>query len=302
MIEVSRVIFDYPGTRALDDVSFSVERGAILALVGPNGAGKTTLLSCLAGLETPFSGGITIDGIDVMQDPRACHRKVGYLADFFGLYQDLTVEQCLRYACRVHEVSPDKESVTVNTAAKRLGISDRMHMRARELSRGLRQRLAVAQVIVHDPLLLLLDEPASGLDPEARHELSQLFLELQEHGMTLIVSSHILAELDEYSTDMLILRNGKIIETQHLREQQQNSATMRVIFSSEPDDIEALFANIDGIHELSKQGTEVRFRCASDAALQHTILKHLIQQGAPVCSFAQERINLQDTYMETLKS
>ncbi len=302
MIEANRVIFDYPGVRALNDVSFNVQRGAILALVGPNGAGKTTLLSCLAGLETPFSGSIFIDSIDVLEDPRRCHRKVGYLADFFGLYQELTVEQCLRYACRVHEVSPDNEDATITKTASRLGLSDRMQTRARELSRGLRQRLAIAQVVVHEPQLLLLDEPASGLDPEARHDLSRLFIGLQAQGMTLIVSSHILAELDEYSSDMLILRDGKIVETQHLQPQRATSVRMRVQLAVEVADPQSLFAGIDGIQDLVFEGPVIKFTCPTEAKGQHEILKQLLNQGAPVCSFAEERTNLQDAYMETLKT
>ncbi len=302
MINSRNIIFDYPGVRALNDVSFSVSKGAIVALVGPNGAGKTTLLSCLAGLEIPFSGSITIDGIDVLENPRACHRRVGYLADFFGLYQDLTVEQCLRYACRIHEVNSRDEDATVKRAAMRLGIDDRMHMRAGALSRGLRQRLAIAQSIVHEPGLLLLDEPASGLDPEARHELSRLFIELQQQGMTLLVSSHILAELEEYCTDMLILRDGMMVESEHITSRQKDLVSMRLQLLNGSADIQQVFANIEGIEAVEVQGQVITFRCTPDQTAQHEILKQLINNGAEVYAYGEERVNMQDAYLATLKN
>ncbi|MCK4509545.1 MAG: ABC transporter ATP-binding protein, partial [Desulfuromonadales bacterium] len=211
MIEVNDLVFEYPGTRALDGVSFRIEPGNITALVGPNGAGKTTLLRCMAALEVPLHGEVRIDGENIHEDPRSCHRKLGYLSDFFGLYDELTVRQCLLHAAASRGILAGEQLRVIEQAADRLGISDRLEMRAGALSRGLRQRLAIAQAVVHEPQILMLDEPASGLDPEARHSLAELFLTLRDQGMTLVVSSHILSELDEYSTDMLVLRDGRIL-------------------------------------------------------------------------------------------
>ena len=168
MIEVRGLLFEYPGIRALDDVSFTIESGSITALVGPNGAGKSTLLRCLAALDHPLSGQISIDGVVVLVFPRSSHRNVGSLADFFGLYNELTVKQCLLYVARAHGIPAQEEDKAVMRAAERLQIAERMHDKAGALSRGLAQRLAIAQAIVHEPKVLLLDEPASGLDPEAR--------------------------------------------------------------------------------------------------------------------------------------
>src|SRR5262249_20505538 len=201
-IEVEGLRFDYPGVRALDDVSFTVARGSVTALVGPNGAGKTTLLRCIVALDRPMLGAIHVAGIDVLEEPRACHRRVGFLSDAYGLYDTLTLRQCLTHPARAHGMGTTAGPKTRPQTAARLDITDKLEARAGELSRGQRQRVAIGQALIHAPQVLILDEPASGLDPEARYALARLFTRLQSEGMTLIVSSHILAELDEYSTHM----------------------------------------------------------------------------------------------------
>lgn len=300
MIEVSHLSFEYPAVRALDDVSFCVPRGAITALVGPNGAGKSTLLRCLAALEQPLSGDITVAGVDVLEHPRATHRRVGFLADFFGLYPELTVQQCLLYAARAHSVAPGQEDEAVLRAAQRLQISERLQHKAGSLSRGLAQRLAIAQAIVHEPEVLLLDEPASGLDPEARSALAQLFLSLRDQGMTLLVSSHILAELEAYSTDMLIMRHGRIVEHGSLAQKFAESVRLCVAVCEPFSALPRYLEEEKGVSELELDGNRVLFRFAGDAAAQHVLLRRLIERGVPVSEFAEQKVNLQDAYLQTL--
>ena len=208
MIDVAGLIFEYPGHRALDGIDLHMAAGSVTALVGPNGAGKSTLLRCLAGLEHPAAGQIVVHGVDVLQAPREVHRHVGYLSDFFGLYERLTVAQGLEYAARAMGLPPHVAQTRVAQVAQQLDLLALLQRLPSQLSRGQRQRLAIGQAIVHQPAVLLLDEPASGLDPEARASLAQLMRQLQAQGMTLIVSSHILSELDEYCTHILALRAG----------------------------------------------------------------------------------------------
>ncbi len=212
MISVNNLTFDYPGKRALQHVTFSIEPGSITALVGPNGAGKSTLMRCLASLDTPSGGSIHIDELDVLEFPRKAHALMGYLPDFFGLYDDLTVEQCLRYHAMVQNITNAEQKTAIDRVAQRMQIQDQLLQEAGTLSRGQRQRLAIAQAIIHHPKVLILDEPASGLDPEARYHLSQLLVLLAKEGITMLVSSHILSELEDYCTHMLILREGKIVK------------------------------------------------------------------------------------------
>ncbi|WP_425525932.1 ABC transporter ATP-binding protein [Vandammella animalimorsus] len=217
LIEIDQLVFEYPGHRALDGISLRLERGSVTALVGPNGAGKSTLLRCMAGLETPLSGQIRIDGISVIDAPRQVHRKLGYLSDFFGLYEGLRVRQCLAYAALAVGVARQQLPGRVAQVAQAMDLTALLQRRPGELSRGQRQRLAIGQAIIHSPQVLLLDEPASGLDPQARSSLAALFRQLQAQGMTLLVSSHILSELDEYSTHILSIRQGRIVSHEDLR-------------------------------------------------------------------------------------
>jgi ABC-2 type transport system ATP-binding protein len=177
LISVKNLIFEYTGFRALNNISFTIPQGSITALVGPNGAGKTTLLRCLSALEQPLNGSINIDNVDILEQPRLCHRKVGYLSDFFGLYDRLTVRQCLHFVARAQGIAEHQCEPAVISVAKKLNIADRLETTPAMLSRGLRQRVAIAQAIIHQPKVVLLDEPASGLDPEARHSLANLFVE-----------------------------------------------------------------------------------------------------------------------------
>ncbi len=302
LIEVRDLTFDYPGTRALHRVSFSLAAGSITALVGPNGAGKTTLLRCLAALEEPLAGELRVDGVDAIAAPREVHRRLGYLSDFFGLYDDLTVDRCLRHAAAIRGVPRAREREVARDAAERLGIADRLADRAGVLSRGLRQRLAIAQAIVHRPRVLLLDEPASGLDPDARHALAALFVRLRDEGMTLLVSSHILAELDAYSTDLLVLRQGRVVSCEPL-----GSAAARAVarvpvaltlagpFPGLPE----LLAGLDGASDVRVDGLTATLELPADAEAQQRALRRLVEAGAPVCAFAPERRSIEEAYLAT---
>jgi ABC-2 type transport system ATP-binding protein len=301
MINVEQLVFDYPGVRALDGVSFRIAKGSITALVGPNGAGKTTLLRCMAALEQPFGGSITINSVDVLEHPRQCHRIIGYLSDFFGLYQRLTVRQCLHFVARAHGIDEPDCPAAIAEVCQRLNIEDRLNMKPGELSRGLRQRVAIAQAIIHKPHVLLLDEPASGLDPEARHELESLFLDLQRQGMTLLVSSHILAELDAYCSDMLLLRHGRIVEQVLIKAQPENQNFL-IKLANPVANLPALLANQPGIKLLKiENDVKLLLEISAEPEQQHLALNALMRLNLPVCEFAAVANNLQDAYLQTIK-
>ncbi len=300
MIAVDNLIFEYPGVRALDRASFTIPQGRVTALVGPNGAGKTTLLRCMAALEQPVSGRIEIGGIDVLEQPRACHRIIGYLSDFFGLYQRLTVRQCLHYVARAQGIAAADCPAAIADVARSLQIEDRLDQYPGELSRGLRQRLAIAQAIIHKPAVVLLDEPASGLDPEARHQLAELFLQLQRQGMTLVVSSHILAELEAYSSDMLVLRQGRIVEHAALNAPAQHKPFRLQLAAAIPQ-LADILRKLPGLELVrTDQDRLAIVNLESEGLSQHRALKALLDAGLPVCEFAPAAVNLQDAYLQTL--
>ena len=296
MISVDNLVYEYPTKRALHGVSFHLEAATVTALVGPNGAGKTTLLRCLAALEHPFAGRVAIAGMTTVEMPRDVHRRLGYLSDFFGLYDDLSVQRCLTFAAMSHGIIDNLPTV-VNRAAERLGLLDRLAENASSLSRGLRQRLAIAQAIIHEPSVLLLDEPASGLDPEARISLSRLLAELRTQGLTLVVSSHILAELEAYSTHMLMIRDGRITGHQTLSSYQPADQPMALrLLAPDPRLAEILTAEA-GISSLEVREESAEFRLTGGDEQRARILQILIEQGLEVAQFGPVKQSMEDVYL-----
>ncbi|CAM4360867.1 ABC transporter ATP-binding protein [Comamonas aquatilis] len=311
MIEVSQLVFEYPGHRALDGVSLKIDAGSVTALVGPNGAGKSTLMRCIAGLDQPLSGQIRVKGLSVQEQPREVHRHLGYLSDFYGLYDRLSVTRCLQYSALSMGVAESQVAARVQQVAAQLGLADLLQRYPTELSRGQRQRVAIAQAIVHQPSVLLLDEPASGLDPDARGQLSQLFRHLQAQGMTLVVSSHILSELDEYCSHILSIRSGRIESHEALQAGPTLSATAQ---AAEPSVLYALeiaaplqTAGFEALLRQALQGVTLQDFDASGSrpiqlwlpaarAARADWLAGLVQAGIPVAALAPVRERLQDRY------
>jgi ABC-2 type transport system ATP-binding protein len=303
MIDVKNLNFDYPGKRVLHDISFSIAAGSVTALVGPNGAGKTTLLRCLVALDRPHSGEITVGGIDVTENPRAVHRQIGYLSDFFGLFNDLTVRQCLTYMCWSQQVEVKNVAQHVEKIAREVMIDNMLERKAGVLSRGYRQRLGIGLALVHDPALVILDEPASGMDPEARIQLSQLMRSLRAQGKTMIVSSHILNELEDYCTDMLIIRDGRVAGHVLLSDHVQKMR--RVITISLRGGAAAHAAKLSAQNGLTVErleGDAAFCRFDGDEAAQQGLLSALLAAGLPVYNFASEQHSLQDAYMRATET
>ena len=317
IISATNVVFDYATKRALFGVSIEVPRGATLAVVGPNGAGKSTLMRVLAGLDAPVAGTVIVDGVDVLAAPRLAHTKLGYLADFFGLYDELTVAQCLRHSASIRGVPDTGVAAAIARSAARLGLSDRLSETAGQLSRGLKQRLAIAQALIHEPKVLLLDEPAAGLDPEARASLSGLFRQLRSDGMTLVVSSHILAELEEYSTHMLAIRDGRVAEFTAVADWAGNTASqagdatttlryklawinpsfdMANALAALPSEISATARTV--ATEAVAQSITLDIHGGSAAAA--VLLSALVAGGMQISEFSPVRATLQDSYLKSV--
>jgi len=293
MIEIRDLVFEYPGHRALAGIRLEIVRRSITALVGPNGAGKTTLLRCMAALETPYAGSVTIDGLDTRSAPRAIHARLGYLPDFFGLYDALPVRRCLHYAARAHGIAPGAAAGAAEAAAAKVGLSDRLDQAAGALSRGLRQRLAIAQTSVHQPKVLLLDEPAAGLDPQARRDLSNLLLSLRDSGMTLVVSSHILAELEDYSDRMVIVDHGRIAGGQSIA--LKTGARLRLRLAVPREDLKDFLAG-QGAEILECAADHALVKIAADAPARARLLAALVGAGFAVADFTEDARALEDVY------
>jgi ABC-2 type transport system ATP-binding protein len=298
LIAVDRLVFDYDTVRALADISFAIEPGMVVALVGPNGAGKTTLMRCIAALEQPTAGTVHVGGVEVRDDPRTIHRRIGFLPDFFGLYDELTVRQALDFHAAAKKIASEDRAARVGWAAELLGIEDMVDRRVGELSRGNRQKLAIAQAVIHRPQVALLDEPASGLDPEARRRLSETIRVLNGEGMTLIVSSHILAELEDYSSHVLIMQAGQLEAFRDLRQTHAEAqrATLRVRLATPDARLSDILRGLQNLDLLDADDREATFVFPDDAQAQHACLKHLLENGLAVSEMAPITRSMSDVY------
>ncbi len=306
MIKVSNLTQDFTDVCALVNVSFEVEEGAVVALIGPNGSGKTTLMRCISTLQEIQEGAIYINEIDITEEPRKIHQMVGYLADNFGLYDDLTVRECLEYTAHSRLLELDDATETVENCAKEVGVYDFIDREVNTLSRGMRQRVGIAQAIIHEPKLLILDEPASGLDPEARIDLSNLILKLRERGMTIFVSSHILAELEDYSTEMLIIKNGRIVEHTKLISENKNTlslTTLKLVLEEPFGDLSFLLHDLEeNVKIIQSEGLELTLTLNESELKQHELLRFLMNNNVPVRELSSVKRNLQEEYLKTIQN
>ncbi len=300
MIEVRELVYEYPSKRALDRVSLTVAPQTITALVGPNGAGKTTLLRCIAALAVPYSGSVSIDGLDTREAPRQIHERLGYLPDFYGLYDELSVRRCLSYTARSRAIVPALVSGAVEKAARRVGLVDRLETKAGELSRGLRQRLAIGQAIVHEPKVVLLDEPAAGLDPQARRDLSGLLRRLCEGGMTLVVSSHILAELEDYCSEMIIVEAGRVVGGKPIKVRDDERPRYLVELATARSDLRD-FLTGTGVDVLEADDHHALIVFTRNPGARAKLLRDLVNGGFDVASFGESSKALEDAYFSQMR-
>lgn len=301
-ITVQDLTYFYPSKLALENISFTLTEGSITALVGPNGAGKTTLLRNLAGLDSPYSGTVKIFDMPVDSNPRAAHMQIGYLSDDFGLYDDLKVYEVLEFMGGCHALTKAALASRITDITQLLRLDSVIDQKCSTLSRGWRQRVGIAIAIIHSPKILILDEPASGLDPEARAELSSILKTLQKAGMTILVSSHILAELEEYCTAMLILRDGRIQEHVTLRAHQDTHHQFITVELLIPLTQDQRFILADDFSAypftVSDDLKYLHFQIGADKLSHNALLKNLLKHDFGVTSFTLQETSLQSLYLQ----
>lgn len=256
MIEVERVSRSFGTFTAVDDVSFSVRKGEIVGLLGPNGAGKTTTMRMITGFLDPSAGTVTIDGMDITGDSREIKKKIGYMPESAPLYSDMIVEDYLEYIAGMQNIDPDQK---IPTLARLCGLEDVMHKNIGDLSRGYRQRVGLAHALLHDPEILILDEPTAGLDPNQIIEVRNLIKEIGR-TRTVIISTHILSEVEMLCDRVIIISRGKIAAdspTGELRQRFGHRATLRVQMSGcTADELKKAVAAIPGVAAFTAEEGE----------------------------------------------
>lgn len=214
---------------AVKNLSFEIPKGEVFGFIGPNGAGKSSTIKVMATLLNPSSGTIYIDKVNVKTNPQEIRRKIGYLPDFFGVYEDLDVNEYLHFFAAAYQVPLKGREQSIRDVLELTDLDSKRESRVDDLSRGMKQRLGLARLLLHDPEMLLLDEPASGLDPRARIEMRELLKELRKMGKTILISSHILSELGELCTRIGIIEQGELIAEGSLQEIYSQLAIRRLI-------------------------------------------------------------------------
>ena len=295
----------YPGTLAVAGLDLTVGSGEIFGLVGPNGAGKTTTLRILATLLTATSGHAEIAGIDVRRNPDQARRVLGFMPDVFGVYDDMKVWEYLDFFARCYGIPAEKRRRMIGDLLDLVDLGDKRDSYVQGLSRGMQQRLCLAHTLVHDPTVLLLDEPASGLDPRARVELRELLRELRALGKTIVISSHILPELEELCTSVAIVDHGQVLaqgRVADIEKRLRYGAVLRVRVLGETDAVEsaraffAAEARVASAALLDDGLIELGFR--GDDAESAELLAASIRAGIRVVSFARAASDLEELFLQ----
>ena len=270
----------YGNLTAVNDLALEVPEGSVFGLIGPNGAGKSTTFAILASILSPTSGTAEVAGFDPSSDPRSVRRHLGYMPDVLGVYDNLRVDEYLEFFAAAHELRRSSWPGLIDGLLELVGLEVKREAMVESLSRGMKQRLALARALVHDPDVLVLDEPASGLDPRARVELRTLLGELKAMGKTVVISSHILTEMEEMCSHVAIMEAG------------------RLLAAGEPGEIGD---RLRGGHEVVVRlagGEVLRYTVTGEAAQRDLLYRLVVDEGLPVVEFREEGAGLEQLFMD----
>lgn len=303
MIVVENLVKKYGKFTAVDNLSLRIEEGQIYGFVGSNGAGKTTTMRIISGLLKATSGNILVDGVNIEKNPRSVKKKIGYMPDFFGVYDDLKVSEYMKFYSGLYGIHMGKEKI-IEQLLELVNLSDKKDTYVDSLSRGMKQRLCLARSLIHDPRMLILDEPASGLDPRARVEMKEILKELKDMGKTVLISSHILHELSEICTAIGIIDNGKMVisgSVDKIMEKLSHARRIRVKVLGDINPAVKILKEQPEIGMITTGNDYIEAGFNGSGSVLAEILKNMIQNGISVTSFAETGDNLESIFMHLTK-
>ncbi|MBO8434589.1 MAG: ABC transporter ATP-binding protein [Tyzzerella sp.] len=300
MLEITNLVKKYGNFTAVDNLSLKVNKGSIYGFVGPNGAGKTTTMKIISGLLSSTSGSVKIDGVEVSDNPKALRDKIGYMPDFFGVYDNLRVSEYMDFYAGTYYIPyKDRESL-IDNLLELVDLSHKKDSYVDSLSRGMKQRLCLARSLIHDPQLLILDEPASGLDPRARVEMKEILRQLRDMGKTIIISSHILPELAEMCTEIGIIDKGKLSAQGTVAEIMRKLSKKRFINVKVLENKEKLvkiLSETPYISDITENTDDVEFAFDGGDVKLAEFLRYIVSEEVPVVSFKEKEGNLEEIFM-----
>ena len=304
MIQVEDLKIHYGEFVAVDNLSFSVKKGSVFGLIGPNGAGKTTTIKAIATLIEPTYGEIKLGDTSVLHEPEEARSMLGYMPDFPPVYDDLRVEEFCDLFAHAYGQSATERKEKVDLALAQTDLTDKRRDLCKSLSRGMKQRALLAKTLVHDPSVMLLDEPGANLDPKARIDMRNLLRKLADQGKTILVSSHVLTELEDLCDEIGIMRNGKMVVSGSLEEITQSKHTQRTLeiellksFPELPQWVEQ-HATLSGLKETNESKTHFQIIHSGNHEEIPKILSQMIKLGVEVNSFTTRKSKVEDLFLE----
>ena len=302
VIQITNLRKEFDDLVAVQGLDVSIPEGEIYGLIGPNGAGKTTTIRMACGLLEPTDGHVTIADVDVHHDPERAQQFIGYLSDFFSVYEDLKVWEYLDFFAHAYKMPEAEIPARIDEVIRQVELEVKRDAMIKGLSRGMKQRLGIARAIIHKPRVLLLDEPASGLDPKARLDLRNLLRSLRDDGTTVLISSHILTELEGFCTSIGIMEKGQMIRSGTIADISAAETILRVVrLSQVGQGSPALTTILQGNPQVSGllvQGAQAVFKFSGSDEELAGILAGLVSAGVKVVSFGEVKQTVEDLYLK----
>jgi ABC-2 type transport system ATP-binding protein len=301
VVDVADLWVRYGRLVAVRGINLQIPRGEVFGFIGPNGAGKSSTIKVLATLMRDYEGVALINGIDVRTRPQDVRERIGYVPDFFGVYEDLTVEEYLHFFAAAYRIERARRKSIISDVLQLTDLTHKLDSSVDALSRGMKQRLSLARVLLHDPDLLLLDEPASGLDPRARIEMRELLKALKDMGKTILISSHILHELAQLCTRIGIIEAGQMVAHGSVNDIYRQLGLLRIVHvqvADSPNGLLDKIREIPGVESAELQLDRIAIRVHEDQTSIEDLHMHLVRNGARIRMFQPEAMDMETAFMK----